>query len=137
MWIFLIKAYVLCKSLNWGFQVCSYFYFRYFSKYLAWENFCNSLGSYLFCTYTASKKFLPLASVWTKTILISGSVGRTGAGHQTWKMRIYFLMSLVLRMPIFNKLELWEKQWKWKFYFIGKLAYKCQGHEKRYPFFKT
>ena len=51
------------------------------------------------------KSLLPLATVWSKTDLNTGGVGGTGVDPQTWKMGISFLMSLVLRMPIFNNFQ--------------------------------
>ena len=46
--------------------------------------------------YTASKKYFPAASVWSKNTLNSVGVGGAGADPQTCKMWTSFLM------PIFN-----------------------------------
>ena len=51
----------------------------------------------------------PLSSVWSKTILNSGVVGVAGADPHSCKMETSFFMSLALRMPIFDKMELQEK----------------------------
>ena len=51
------------------------------------------------------KSLLPLASVWSKTTLDTGGVGRAGADPQNLKMGTSFLMSLALRMSIFNMFQ--------------------------------
>ena len=64
---------------------------------------CNNELSYvLYSIYVSTmrlKSICPLASVWGKTPLNTGSVG--GADPQTWKMGSSFVMSLV-RIPIYS-----------------------------------
>ena len=82
----------------------------------------------------------PLASVWYKTTLNTGSVGGAGVEPQSWKMRTPFPMSLAYQFwAIFNEKELREELsnknfnfyciWEFlpKLYFIGncsKLEYE-------------
>ena len=49
----------------------------------------------------------PLASVCYKTTLNTGSLGVVRANPQTWKMWSSFLMSLALRIPIFNNFHVY------------------------------
>ena len=48
---------------------------------------------------------LGVGSVWYKTTLNTGGVSVARADPQTWKMGTSFLMSLALRIPIFNNFQ--------------------------------
>ena len=52
------------------------------------------------------KSLCTICSAWSKTTLITGSVGRTGVDPPSCKMGIFFLMSLTLTEPSFNNFHL-------------------------------
>ena len=67
------------------------------------ENYFEKTGTVI---YTLRLKSLwPIASVWGKTALNTGSVVGAGADPQTWKMGSSFLISLVLRIQIYNNFQ--------------------------------
>ena len=47
-----------------------------------------------------------ICSVWSKTTLITGSVGGTGEDPPTCKMGVFFLMPLRLTEPSLNNFQL-------------------------------
>ena len=51
------------------------------------------------------KSLSPLASVWSKTTLNTAGVGVAGMDPHSCKMETSFLMSLALRMPLFNNFQ--------------------------------
>ena len=51
------------------------------------------------------KNLSPSASVWSKTTLNTGGVRVAGVDPHSCKMKTSFLMSLALRMEIFNNFQ--------------------------------
>ena len=69
------------------------------------------------CLYT-------ICSVWSKTTLITGSVGGTGVDPPSCKTSTFFLRSLALRVPIYRNFQSNGAKWRslklWtKIYIIG------------------